>query len=174
MGNSEFVKPFTCSICHEAFAKINYLGDHVETVHILKQSNQENHLDKSESNCEEINQLDSLGDHVETENSHENRSDPKNMENSLVDQLESDFENIQIQTENSKLQLKVLSRIKQRITKMSCTKPLQNLDYFEDHVEALFWQRYRNYHSHFKMNDPEISFKNPKVSNFSTFSNLKK
>ena len=28
--------PFSCSICHEDIAKLNSLGGHVETVHVLK------------------------------------------------------------------------------------------------------------------------------------------
>ena len=40
IGISEFVKsggePFSCSICHGHFAKLNSLGDHVITVHVLK------------------------------------------------------------------------------------------------------------------------------------------
>ena len=86
-------KPFSCSICQKAFAKLNSLGDHVENVHILQKSSeksQENHSDfgksnQSESNCEEINS--------------ENNSDPNNIENFIVDQSESDCVEIQNQVE---------------------------------------------------------------------------
>ena len=50
MRNLEFVKPggeqllmekpFSCSICHEGFSKLTSLGDHVESVHVLKKSSE--------------------------------------------------------------------------------------------------------------------------------------
>ena len=52
-------KPFSCSICHEVFSKLNSLGYHVESVHAFKKSS-ENHsdpnsiVDQSELNCKQI------------------------------------------------------------------------------------------------------------------------
>ena len=93
-------KPFSCSICQKAFAKLNSLGDHVENVHILQKSSeksQENHSDfgksnQSESNCEEI-KIDS-----------ENNSDPKNIENSIVDQSEPDCEKIKNHSDRQRIE----------------------------------------------------------------------
>ena len=91
-------KPFSCSICQKAFAKLNSLGDHVENVHILQKSSeksQENHSDfgksnQSESNCEEINS--------------ENNSDPNNIENFIVDQSEPECEKIKNHSDRERIE----------------------------------------------------------------------
>ena len=62
MGNSEFVKTFSCSMCHEAIAKLNLLGYHFDTAHTLKKF---------------------------SNNSLENRSNPKN--NSIDDRAKSEL-----------------------------------------------------------------------------------
>ena len=134
-------KPFSCSICHKAFAKLNFLGDHVENFHILQKSSEkshENHLDPKNSikrsivdqsktdirklnqsvlNCEEINLADSVGDHVENVHIHkkssknnENCSDPKNIENFVVDQSEFDSEKIQNHSDPNNIEYSIVDK----------------------------------------------------------------
>ena len=74
-------KPFSCSICQEAFAKLNSLGDHVENVHILKKTSEKD--DQSEFDCEKI----------------QNSTDLKNIENSIVDQSEPNCEKIKTKSD---------------------------------------------------------------------------
>ena len=93
-------KPFACSICHKAFAKLNSLGDHVENVHILQKSSeksQENHSDFGKSNQSESN-------FEEIKNNSENNSDPKNIENYIVDQSEPDCEKIKNHSDQQRIE----------------------------------------------------------------------
>ena len=81
--DEKVMKPYSCSICHEAFGKLNSLGNHVETVHILKNS---------------------------SENIHENHSNPKNIDNFIVDQSEPDCEKIRNHSDQERIEKSVVDQ----------------------------------------------------------------
>ena len=126
-------KPFACSICHKAFAKLNSLGDHVENVHILKKTSEKSHEihsgpknsivapssskfnpkdDQSEFDCEKI----------------QNNTDPKNIENSIVDQSEPNCEKIKTKSDPKNIENSILDQSEPGYEKIQNHSDLINIE----------------------------------------------